>query len=65
MSFRLAIITEQLQHYGGSEIYLLECLRRWQREIEIDIYTTCFSQSLLREFEIDESKVRLTLLDRP
>ena len=65
MSFSLAIIIEQLQHYGGSEIYLLECLRRWQRELDIVVYTTCFSRSLLREFEIDESKVRLSLLDQP
>jgi hypothetical protein len=26
----LGVVTPQLNHYRGSEVYLLECLRRWQ-----------------------------------
>ena len=59
MSINLGIITERLQNYGGSEIYLLECLRRWQDELEIVVYTTQFNPELFREYGIDEDKVEI------
>jgi glycosyltransferase involved in cell wall biosynthesis len=64
MSINLGIITERLQNYGGSEIYLLECLRRWQDELEIVVYTTQFNPELFREYGIDEDKVGVRKLDQ-
>ena len=52
MSISLGIITEQLQNYGGSEIYILECIRRWQKELDIVVYTTKCNPELLKEFGI-------------
>jgi glycosyltransferase involved in cell wall biosynthesis len=49
---KLGIVTPQLHHYGGSEIYLLECLRRWQQELDITVYTPLFRRELLSEFEV-------------
>ena len=57
----LGIVTPQLSHYGGSEIYLLECLKRWQDDLNITLYTTRCSQTLLREFGI-KRKVKLVRL---
>lgn len=48
----LGIVTPQLSQYGGSEIFLLECLKRWQEELEITVYTPSFSKTLLKEFGI-------------
>jgi glycosyltransferase involved in cell wall biosynthesis len=48
----LGIVTPQLNHYGGSEVYLLECLRRWQHEMDITLYTPLYRRSLLDEFEV-------------
>ena len=60
----LGIIAQQLENYGGSEIYILECMRRWQEELDIVVYTTRFSQELFSEFGIDENRVAVTLLER-
>jgi len=49
----LAVVTPQLSGYGGSEIYLLECLKRWQREAQVTVYSPSFNRQLLREFGID------------
>ena len=64
MSISLGIITERLQHYGGSEIYILECIRRWQKELDIVIYTTRCNRKLLKEFGIDQDKVSVKILPR-
>ena len=64
MSINLGIITERLQNYGGSEIYLLECLRRWQDELDIVVYTTNFNPALFREYGINEDKVRVRMLEQ-
>lgn len=60
----LGIITEQLQNYGGSEIYLLECLQRWQRELDAVVYTTQFNPRLFAEFGIDEDHVKVCMLEQ-
>ncbi len=48
----IAVVTPQLNGYGGSEIYLLECLRRWQKEATVTVYTPSFHRPLFREFGI-------------
>jgi glycosyltransferase involved in cell wall biosynthesis len=51
-TMNLGIVTPQLSHYGGSEIYLLECLKRWQKELKITVYTPSFKKKLFEEFGI-------------
>jgi hypothetical protein len=48
----LGIVTPQLSQYGGAEIYLLECVKRWQEELQITIYTPAYRRVLLKEFGI-------------
>ncbi|MGH7896739.1 MAG: glycosyltransferase, partial [Candidatus Binatia bacterium] len=48
----LGIVTPQLSHYGGSEVYLLECLRRWQDVTDITLYTPLYRRALLSEFGV-------------
>lgn len=48
----LGIVTPQLHHYGGSEVYLLECMRRWQEVVDITLYTPLFRRELMDEFEV-------------
>ena len=48
----LGIVTPQLSHYGGSEVYLLECLRRWQDVMDITLYTPLYRRDLLAEFGV-------------
>jgi len=57
----LGIVTPQLSHYGGSEVYLLECMRRWQDAIHITLYTPICRPELLVEFGIG-SRVKLVEL---
>ena len=64
MSINLGIVTEQLQNYGGSEIYILECIRRWQTELDIVVYTTRCNQKLFREFRIDQNRVSVKILPK-
>lgn len=64
MTFSLGIITEQLQNYGGSEVYILECIRRWQSELDIAIYTTRCNERLLEEFGVDRERVSVRLLPK-
>ena len=59
----LGIVTPQLVHYGGSEVYLLECLRRWQHAMEVTLYTPLCRRELLAEFGIG-SEVRVRRLPR-
>lgn len=59
----LGIITPMLNAYGGSEIYLLECLARWQRRVpHITLYTPTIDFDLLCEYGIDSSRVEVSLL---
>src|SRR3972149_3154418 len=57
----LGIVTPQLSHYGGSEIFLLECVKRWQKELEITLYTPSLNRQLLKEFGITD-RVRIISL---
>jgi glycosyltransferase involved in cell wall biosynthesis len=57
----VGVVTPQLSSYGGSEIYLLECLRRWQKDARITVYTPSFGKRLFTEFRID-SNVRVVRL---
>jgi len=58
----LAIVTPQLKHYGGSEIYLLECVRRWQERAKITIYTVAINRRLFQEYGVDPTRVNVVLL---
>ncbi|MFC1883461.1 glycosyltransferase [Thermodesulfobacteriota bacterium] len=51
----LAVVTPQLNSYGGSEIYLLECLKRWHNSAKITLYTPKFNRKLFREFGIGDT----------
>src|ERR1039458_8355192 len=57
----LGIVTPQLSHYGGSEVYLLECLRRWQDVMDVTLYTSLYRRDLLAEFDIG-SRVKVVRL---
>jgi glycosyltransferase involved in cell wall biosynthesis len=63
LGMNLGIVTPQLNHYGGSEVYLLECLRRWQEAVDITLYTPFLRRDLLDEFEI-ASRVKVVKLPR-
>lgn len=58
----LGIVTPQLSHYGGSEIFLLECLKRWQESLEITVYTPSFKRKLFEEFGIRRNVKVIRLL---
>ena len=53
----LGIVTPQLSGYGGAEIYLLECLKRWQQVLHVTIYTPDFNPALFTEFGVDPERV--------
>jgi glycosyltransferase involved in cell wall biosynthesis len=59
----LGVVTPQLNHYGGSEVYLLECLRRWQGEIDVTLYTPFYRRDLISEFHVS-SRVKVVRLPR-
>ncbi|MBN2490524.1 MAG: hypothetical protein JXQ29_06725 [Planctomycetes bacterium] len=58
----LAIVTPELCGRGGSEIYLLECLRRWQQVLPVTLYTGAVRAALLEEFGIDRERVAVVPL---
>jgi len=60
----LGIITARLRGYGGSEIFLLECLKRWQHRVAITVYTAAFDRGLFEEFGIDGQRVDVVRLPR-
>ncbi len=62
MTISIGIITEQLQNYGGSEIYILECIKRWQHDLDIVVYTTKFNRKLFKEYGIDSARVSVKIL---
>jgi len=57
----IAVVTPQLYNYGGSEIYLLECLKRWQAVANLTVYTPSFRPALFKEFGIGR-KVKVVKL---
>lgn len=57
----IGIVTPQLKQYGGSEVYLLECVRRWQEDLQITIYTPSFNRKLLEEFGISDKVMIVSL----
>ena len=59
----LGVVTPQLSHYGGSEIYLLECLRRWQELMQVTLYTPLYRRELLAEFNVSP-EVKVVRLPR-
>ncbi len=58
----IGIVTPQLCNYGGAEIYLLECLKRWQHEMDIHLYTGSFEVELFYEYGIDPKNIKVSLL---
>jgi glycosyltransferase involved in cell wall biosynthesis len=48
----VGIVTPQLRRYGGSEIFLLECIRRWQAQLDVTVYTPELNRRLLDEFGV-------------
>jgi len=60
----LGIVTPQLYGYGGSEIYLLECLKRWQQVLNITVYSPEFNPAMFEEFGIDPDRVVVKTLHR-
>jgi len=63
-TINLGIVTPQLSEYGGSEVYLLECLKRWQKSADITVYTPTFKRRLFDEFGID-SKIKVVKMPSP
>jgi len=57
----LAIIIPLLEKYGGAERYLIECAHYWQERHEITLYSTEFSEQLLREHGISDKVGRRRL----
>ncbi len=57
----IGVVTPQLDHYGGSEVYLLECLRRWQEAMDVTVYTPLYRRDLLNEFNVG-SRVKMVKL---
>lgn len=57
----IAIIIPFLQKYGGAERYLIECVRKWQANHEITLYSTIYSDDLLIEHGISERVQRCKL----
>ena len=60
-SLDLAIIIPFLEKYGGAERYLIECIRYWQERHQITIYSTSFSERLLKEHGISSGVKRVQL----
>lgn len=48
----VGIVASQIADYGGSEIFLLECLNRWQASARITLYTPKIRSVLFDEFGI-------------
>ena len=59
---KIGIVTTRMSQLGGAEIYLLECMRRWQEKAEITLYSTIVEDSLLDQFNIDREKLNIIIL---
>ncbi len=60
----LGVVSTSLEAKGGAEIYLLECLRRWQDAADITLYTTGFDADLFEEHGVDLGRIRYVKLER-
>jgi glycosyltransferase involved in cell wall biosynthesis len=58
----LAIVIPLLTKYGGAERYLVECIRYWQNQHDITIYSTSINESLLVEHGIKNECVKCNQL---
>jgi len=54
----LGVVTKSLEQHGGAEIYLLECLRRWQEKADITLYATNINPDLLKEHGVDAKRIQ-------
>ncbi|MEE8575563.1 MAG: glycosyltransferase family 4 protein, partial [Thermodesulfobacteriota bacterium] len=62
----IGVVTNGLEDHGGAEVYLLECLRRWQEKAEITLYAPSLNEALLKEYGVDLHRiayVKLTSLN--
>ncbi len=62
MTMNLGVVTRSLEHYGGAEIFLMECVRRWQEKARVTLYATRIDTTLLEEFGVDPSRIKTVLL---
>lgn len=59
----LGVVTKQLSQYGGAEIYLLQCLKRWQYCADLTVYSPIISRALLTEYGLDLDRIKLVELE--
>ena len=53
----IGIVSKSVDQQGGAEIYLLECMRRWQKKADITLYSTRIDLQLLVDHGIDTSRL--------
>jgi glycosyltransferase involved in cell wall biosynthesis len=58
----IGIVSKSVDQQGGAEIYLLECMRRWQKKADITLYSTSIDLQLLVDHGIDTSRLIHVLL---
>lgn len=52
----IGIVIPELRKYGGAEKLLIECLRRWQYDHDITVYSIGFNDKLLHEHNVKNIK---------
>ncbi|MCP4194845.1 MAG: glycosyltransferase [Planctomycetaceae bacterium] len=60
----LGIVTTSLAQYGGAEIFLLECMSRWQQQARLTLYCTSVDRDLLTEYGVDVDLLEQVLLPK-
>ena len=55
-------MSRSVDQQGGAEIYLLECMRRWQKKADLTLYSTCIDLEFLVDHGIDTSRLIQVLL---
>lgn len=58
----LAIVVPQLTEHGGAEIFLIECLKHWQRRARVTLYTTGYDQELLSSYGVHDRDIDIVRL---
>lgn len=58
----LGVVTNKLEQHGGAEIYLLECMRRWQEVADITLYAPRINENLLEEHGVDVGRLQQFIL---
>jgi len=48
----VAVIVPELCKYGGAEMFVLQCLARWQHRFRLTLYTARYARSLLDRFRV-------------